>query len=116
MAQQAPGPVGEFGGASDDRCTGRPGECGGTADLLEAAFVVVPAGQQVRGAASVPVTAPTIASLLSRALLHGFGESRVPDRAPRATGPPPAAVRAGPEARDGGAVHRHAPRVTGCRR
>ncbi|MGV9933969.1 hypothetical protein ACWDY4_25865 [Streptomyces olivaceoviridis] len=52
-----------------DRRACLAGEGGGAAGVLQTAMVVVPAEQQspgVRGAVGEPVTAPTIASLVSR--------------------------------------------------
>ncbi len=51
-----------------DRSTCRLGEGGGAADVLKAPLSVVLPSSSVRGAAREPVTAPTIASLVSRTL------------------------------------------------
>jgi hypothetical protein len=51
-----------------DRCAGRPGEGGGAARVLQVPVVVVPPSGRPRGAVREPVTAPTIASVVSRTL------------------------------------------------
>ncbi|MEU1193431.1 hypothetical protein [Streptomyces sp. NPDC005859] len=57
-----------WSGQAGDRSTRRPGEVGGAADVLKAASIVVPAEQQRAGIGRGAVTAPTIASLVSRIL------------------------------------------------